>query len=382
MRASRPSSARLVVFSLTKRKLSVPTHLGRSANEEVKVEIKAGLKDRISLRIHQAPRPALSNPIIIYIPPGIIQDERPYPLSSLALSANATVVRIDYRLSGVRPYPCPLHDVLAGYDWVKANLVPKSTDLVVEPNADASPTSSLGVCGQLLGGSLSTALALTECHIGRTGISALAANNPTVDWTQLGPPPDNAAGARVEAAESGLDLLSAEVTQLSLSSFRDDAADIEDILQVRSSVFPKASLYYDPFASPLLFFRTPTYDLPLNHLNMFNTEEDGHSPSQEPEPPPQRKRRSYRKYPPAGLKVQIPRMRIDYGEDNLLGPQAQELAHAVKRSIKIAEEDKWGALGRKGLDSRIETAMRPGLGFWTERELAETGAWFGDVLRS
>ena len=365
---------------VAKRQLSVPTHVGHSASEEVKVEIKAGLKDRISLHIQQAPRPALSNPIIIHLPPGIIRNEKPQSIFSLALSANATVVHIDYRLSGAKPYPCPVHDVLAGYDWVKQNLLPKVSVQDGQPE-EAPARPRLGVCGQLLGGSLATMLGLTECHVGRTGISALAVNNPTVDWTQLGPPPDNAAGARVAAVESGLDLLSAEMTKLSISSFRDDAIDIDAVLQLRSSLFPKAQLYYDPFASPLLLFRTPTYDLPSSYLNMFNTEEDL-DPSDDPDPPHQRKRRFYRKYPPPGLRLEVPKMRIEYGEDNLLGSQGHELAHAVRRSIRLAEEDKWGVLGRKGLESGIETVERPGLGLWGEREFAEVGAWFGEVLRT
>ena len=363
-----------------KRRLSIPTHLGRSTNGEVKVEVKAGLEDHINLHILQAPRPALSNPIILYLPSGIIRDEKPQSISSLALSANATVVRIDYRLSGAKPYPCPIHDVLAGYDWVKQNLLPKTPEQDVQQE-EVPARPGLGVCGQLLGGSLATMLGLTECHNGRTGISALAVNNPTVDWTQLGPPPDNAAGARVEAVESGLDLLSAEMTKVSISIFREDAIDIHAILQLRSSLFPKAELYYDPFASPLLFFRTPTYDLPSSYLNTFNTEEDL-DPSDDLNLPPQRKRRSYRKYPPPGLRLQIPKMRIEYGEDNLLSSQGQELAHAVRRSIRLGEEDKWGVLGRKGLESGIETTERPGLSVWGERELADVGAWFGKVLRT
>ena len=51
-------------------------------------------------------------------------------------------------------------------------------------------------------------------------------------------------------------------------------------------------------------------------------------------------------------------------------------------SIRLGEEDKWGVLGRKGLESGIETTERPGLSVWGERELADVGAWFGKVLRT
>ena len=350
-----------------------------SATEEVKVDIRAGLSDSVRLNIRYAPWPSTSNPIILYFPPGIIREEQPLSTFPLALRANATVVRLEYRLSGAKPYPCPIHDVLGGYDWVRKNLIPLFPSQDARGEVLALP--KIGVCGQLLGGSLATMLGLTECHAGKVGINALAANNPTVEWTQLGPPPNNAAGARVQAVESGHDLLSEQMTKLSMSSLQDDPIDIDSILQVRSSAFPKAELYYDPFASPLLFFRTPSYDLPSRYLDMFNTEEDS-QPDDEPEARPQRKRRSYRKYPPPGLRLQLPKMRIEYGEHNLLGPQGHELAQAVRRSIRRAEEDKWGLLGRKGLDDSIEMVERPGLGLWGERELAEIGDWFGEVFQS
>ena len=347
-------------------------------SDEIKVDVKAGLKDHLSIHIRPAPRPISSSPIIIYIPPGIIDETQPSAASTLALGANATVARLEYRLSGAKPYPCAIHDVLAGYDWVKKHLVP---GLSGEGRPDRSPaTHNIGICGQLLGGSLAAAVGLTECHTGKIGIGALAIGNATVDWTQLGPPPNDAAGARVRAVEKGVDLLSQEMTRLSLSDLEESAMDINAFLRLRSSIFPKAALYYDPFASPLLFFRTPTYDLPPRYMDMFNTEEDT-DPPDDPQNPPQRKRRSYRKYPLPGLKLQVPKMRIEYGEDNVLAAQGQEFAHLVNRSLKLAEEDKWGLLGKKDLGVGIETIKRPGLGLWGEREFAELGAWFGKVLR-
>ena len=42
----------------------------------------------------------------------------------------------------------------------------------------------LGVAGQLLGGSLASMLALTECRLGQSRVVAAALNNPIVDWLQ------------------------------------------------------------------------------------------------------------------------------------------------------------------------------------------------------
>lgn len=103
---------------------SIHTHSG-----ETTVSIKAGLKSSIPLTIHHAPRPSTLTPTILYLPRGPLCSLSHAPLSSLALSANATVVCIDYRLSTNNPYPTPIHDVLAGYDWVQQNLVRQDINL-------------------------------------------------------------------------------------------------------------------------------------------------------------------------------------------------------------------------------------------------------------
>jgi len=106
-----------------------------------------------------------SSPVILYLPTGpvakdtcVVDDDE--IITALSAASNATVVRVNYRLGNGVQYPTPIHDVLAGYDWVKQNL---PTDSVSKSRhgRPTKATSRFGVCGQLLGGSLATMLALT-----------------------------------------------------------------------------------------------------------------------------------------------------------------------------------------------------------------------------
>ena len=124
----------------------------------------------------RAPKP--SAPILLYLPPGPVvkkslEDEERV-ITTLQDSSAATVVRINYRASSLNQYPTPCHDVLLGYDWVCEHLL---IDEFSRPYL-----ARLGVCGELVGGSLATMLALTECRLGESRIGAAAVNNPIVDW--------------------------------------------------------------------------------------------------------------------------------------------------------------------------------------------------------
>ncbi|KAL8810104.1 MAG: hypothetical protein Q9223_007822, partial [Gallowayella weberi] len=75
-------------------------------------------------------------------------------------------------------------------------------------------------------------LALTECT--PTGITAAALGNPIVDWSSPIQHP-------ISTDPNSLD---------------------RDLNSLHSSSFTKPEHRYDPFASPLLFFRTPAFELP------------------------------------------------------------------------------------------------------------------------
>lgn len=100
--------------------------------------------------------------------------------SCLATSSGATVVRVNYRCGRDYPYPLPIHDTLACYDWVLENIIPSIS--WTSRHGRNHTQAKLGVCGELVGGSLATMLALTESKLGATRISAAAVNCPIVDW--------------------------------------------------------------------------------------------------------------------------------------------------------------------------------------------------------
>ncbi|KAJ8104449.1 hypothetical protein OPT61_g10750 [Boeremia exigua] len=119
-----------------------------------------------------------SAPILLYLPPGPVvppdPDAEERVIAALRASSAATVVRINYRASSQHQFPTPNHDVLYGYDWIQENML---LDGAQKPYA-----ARIGICGELMGGSIATMLALTECRVGESRIIAAAVNNPIVDW--------------------------------------------------------------------------------------------------------------------------------------------------------------------------------------------------------
>ena len=290
----------------------------------------------------------------------------PPSLTPLALSANTTVVRLNYRLSKEYKYPAPVHDVLAGYDWVVNNLArgpPERSGLRRGPG-------NIGVCGELLGGSLAAALAMTECDPGTTGIRAAVLGNPITDWTAMYPvqKADVSGSLKVGAKR-------AKRPNSWTAAVSDPILSTRELLKARNTYFRIPEDYFDTFASPLLFFRTPCDDVPApadpideifasmgSSLREFN-----------------KKRRSNRRHPPLASKLDLPQTRIWVGEKNALKDQGIELAEAVARSITLYS-------GREKVEDgsgwdRVEVQLKEGLGFWGEAELMHMGSWFSEVLR-
>ncbi|RAR05420.1 hypothetical protein DDE82_003887 [Stemphylium lycopersici] len=140
------------------------------------IEIPCRSNASFTVDVFHAPKS--SAPILIYLPSGPVlpdcTEEEQRVIITLAEASTATIVRINYRASSAHQYPTPCHDVLLGYDWVQDNLL---IDDFKRPYL-----ARLGVCGELVGGSLATMLALTECRLGQSRIGAAALNNPLVDW--------------------------------------------------------------------------------------------------------------------------------------------------------------------------------------------------------
>ena len=385
---------------------------------EVKVKVKVGLNTFIPLRwlchsismfstalttlfsIRHPPKPSPNSPIILLLRHGVPYISKPKNTTSLALNSNATVVRLEYRLSDQHPYPNPIHDVLAGYDWVQKHLA-RSTQ-TSNGSYQAVKYAKLGVCGELVGGSLASMLALTECHDSKPGISGAALGNPTVDWTSLFP--------AKEEDESQNTALSGEPIYYQPSGIQSKAAtkasannrpkakssgilSTEGLINLRSTLFAKPQTYFDPFTSPLLFFRTPGYDLPPTPSAYASFGINGSDDDEQvidDSLPPVKKRRSHRKYPPSTSFLKLPSLRVEVGRENALRAQGLEFAELARRSIGLWEEggrdsaweeDGTTKLGAGVGEERVQVIEREELGLWGEREMAEIGQWFGEVLR-
>lgn len=210
--------------------------------------------------------------------------EHDVPLSPqhvLASTTLSTVVTVNYRLGkvdtpeqprfatteapqgavvskGQKPpefykYPTPIHDTLAGFDWILQNLEPER----------------LCVFGTHIGGSLSLMLALTEPKT----VHAVAAREPICDWTEL----DEYCLIEEEAEEAvaagGGDDEVTEEAQVQLQQVRGTSRtntaqrraappDLVRLLEAREEFFHTPERYFDAFASPILFLRSAGKGVP------------------------------------------------------------------------------------------------------------------------
>ncbi len=345
---------------------------------------------RSSLFHRSKTSPASRSPnVILYLPPGPIFPGAPPErdsadglvlttpaenqlLTLLSAASDATVVRVNYRLSDTHPFPTAVHDVLAAYDWVTANLGPPTNGRIRTPTVS---DPSVGVCGELVGGGLATMLALTECRPSRGRIVAAAVNNPIPDWLfPVDPDSGSRSDARSDADPSpplpplasdasesvATDLEFADLTDVTESSDQlDHDGDNEDaspprrsssgtpkrpskpketswslhadspdlsashLYRARGTLFKTAQAVLDPFASPILFLRSPGVELPPPDApDPTNFSALRHS-----------KRKVPRLYPPTGSGLRLPTFRITAGESCLLRDQAAELASRLRRSI-------------------------------------------------
>ena len=211
-------------------------------------------------------------------------------------------------------------------------------------------------------------LALTESHSLMQGVTAAAIGNPIVDWTALFTPEANKAPVPAEelVKDPQKDATVGPAPRI-----------LESLLTMRGKLFTRTERYHDPFASPLLFFRTPSSDLPteLGQLDLDSDLDTGHQTTEAV-----KKRRSLRKYPPRGSNLVLPHMRVDIGKENVLRDQGTELIELMRRSHSRADVERNSL--QDVLPSRIsEVVERPGCGWWHKKEIQEIGRWFGEVLR-
>lgn len=320
-----------------------------------------------------------SSPVLIYLPPGPVVPDNVQAeesiIDALRASSAATVVRIKYRASSQHQFPTPYQDVLYGYDWIQENLL---LDGSSKPYA-----ARLGICGELMGGSIATMLALTECRVGESRVVAAAANNPIADWVFPDDLPHIGASALPEPASSEETMFPAEEDMMAsfktlkvgelpktkakrkrkakaipLTSWQawadSPVMPTMPLAEIRGDLFRRQEDMFDRFASPVHFFRSPhaqllmpqpmdsTLDQPdyaldieaqmsLNHFESFN---DSAKRFELATPELTRCRSYARVYPQAGSgKVSLPAWNITTGAQSPLRDQAAELSKVLRRSI-------------------------------------------------
>lgn len=191
---------------------------------------------------------------------------KPPPPHVLASATAATVVTVEYRLGKIgddsashrgaisspqRPstgspeltstteaetsfykYPTPIHDTIAGFDWIQTHLQP----------------AQLGIFGSHIGGSLALMLALTEPQ----SVTAVAAADPVCDWLGLD-----------EYCISNAAILEGAGKGPKKKSSRTIAPpDLLPLLEARKQFFSSFERCFDAFASPILFLRSAGRDVP------------------------------------------------------------------------------------------------------------------------
>jgi hypothetical protein len=182
------------------------------------------------------------------------------------------VVKIDYRDG---KYPQPVHDVLAGSDWCIKHLLPQNgTDILGKGTGrvEGSIRNGIGVYGELVGGSLAMMLGMTECDPGlatsctRTSGGGIRPNKETNEL-RGGKPYIKAVAVKDAVVDWIMPCTPSPATQQAdnLTVAESQTYTHDHLKNLRTRLFrtkTHPSTYFDPFASPIHFLRTPAADVP------------------------------------------------------------------------------------------------------------------------
>jgi acetyl esterase/lipase len=347
--------------------------------------------------------------------PDSLEDEERI-ISVLRETTAATIARINYRLSPAQQFPTAYHDVLFAYDWIRDHLV---RDAFQRPYL-----ARLGVCGELIGGSLATMLGLTECRLGETRIVVGAVNNPIVDWVfpdelptvdpALLPEPLAPDETALPADEDPMATVETTVSDLTRKPRKrppkapvitawqrygdNPAIPTLTLSAERDVLFRKPEHTFDRFASPIHFFRSPhaqmtqpqqddifasrqpddldiETQMSVDHYASVNTQP---APAPEPELPMLTRCRAYtRHYPPAGTNLKLPQWYITTGDESPLLDQSTELTKMLRRSVARqalkthSGRTRWHDANEKKMyeeqaEERVQLNTLSGIGLWTQ----------------
>ncbi|KAI9844153.1 MAG: hypothetical protein M1837_005753 [Sclerophora amabilis] len=403
------------------------------------VKLSTGSSGQFTLNIHHPLTGSDDGPILLYFPRRVpFSDGLPDQSVITSLSStipNGTIVRVNYRFDELHKFPTALHDSLTAFDWVTSHVglrspLPSSSSpsgVEAFQSYESSNRRMIGVCGELVGGFLASAVALTECQLGRPRVSAVAVNNPVVDWTfgLSGTPKSEVYGkssdtTTIEESQRSSEIASSNQKKSAAtpkSRSKSSQSELESsstpqllssshLSSIRKLCFPGPESYFDPFASPLFFFRTPGIALPNPNL----LGEDS-LPKATAESSFISQRKSPRRHPPRGSGLSLPSARITVGSTNWLHHQGTELATLMRRSMVVsarrAKEEAEGHLltldepdeeqsssdrlfideARAEAERKVQLVELEGLGLWGadqtgQEDIADVGSWFRHVLSS
>ena len=200
----------------------------------------------------------------------------------------------------------------------------------------------------------------------------MAVGNPIVDWTALTPN-----DGIQDAPQAGI----FRKTGGFPTGANNEALSADGLCDIREAFFSKAERYFDPFASPLLFFRTPATEIPNEAAASIEHSLLNGGPEEDiPLLPLATKRRSARKYPPTNSNLLLPWTRLEVGKLCVLRDQGVDLVEMMRKSFRRLEVERT-ADTKRAVKRNFDIVEREGMGLWDKKHMHEIGQWFGETLR-
>lgn len=234
-----------------------------------------------------------TTPLVLYLPPIGVNLQHVYAprVPRLLFDTNSSstlnelpIAQINYRWNvpqgtspGASPgvsnspnlathgFPTPLHDTLHAYTWLTTSFLPSFIPNSSDPSPLRSPSPyasafsqaarrkhvrPLLIYGSFLGGTLASSLSLTETQIRpvTSSIEGVIVRNGVFDWSQVVTSRPSSALNRLPATDE-------------IATGR-DVWDIAALHTLKTHLFTSPASAFDPFASPVLFFRSPGLSVP------------------------------------------------------------------------------------------------------------------------
>ncbi|KAJ4393925.1 hypothetical protein N0V93_003142 [Gnomoniopsis smithogilvyi] len=277
----------LLGLSTTKRHFSnSTTKLHLPYTEHIKVPCASS--GHVIVSLHDTARHPVLSPLIINLPAFPVQDIadvdsylprflQRYPSATIhyrwprrdrRLGASTSNHESDQGVqdaSDLSPlhWPTPIHDTLAGFDFLTRSLAPPPTGTNGHSRLQRR---DVYIYGSFLGAGLAASLALTEAHANEPmAVRGLLTLNGVYNWTTFLPDhPLNTARLGLQK-ELGLDLAEWQRRE-------DTDQDVGMLKALIPSLFQQPANLFDPFASPVLFFHTAGLMVPPSFTERWRPE--------------------------------------------------------------------------------------------------------------